>query len=261
MISLSNLFKQEIITETIVDHMFDSLQAHIIHNDIEQAEKDIEDFAAKLHVRIHHKVNNNISENIQARTRSFGTLAQITIVRKRNVNTNTSEYLQIMIHELAHAIFIMCFSFEVDEKTYIRLTLSDIVEATGLNYNDLTVDNSLKYLQYIFDFREWSPMAFTVAYGAYKSDNFDDIVKSNQKSILEFLDNVKSEDQINKVKTIVKNQGEFLSVLFNVQLAMYFLKDKSDKYIKYKTKVAKFIKLVSKYQKRLIKLVQNIKGT
>ena len=96
MISLSALFKQEVITETIVDHMFDSLQAHIIDNNIEQAKNDIEDFAAKLHVRIFHKLDNNSPENIQARTRSMGSMAQITIIRNKNTNINSEEYLLVM---------------------------------------------------------------------------------------------------------------------------------------------------------------------
>lgn len=112
MISLSALFKQEVITETIVDHMFDSLQAHIIDNNIEQAKNDIEDFAAKLHVRIFHKLDNNSPENIQARTRSMGSMAQITIIRNKNTNINSEEYLLVMMGELIRAIFLLCFSYE-----------------------------------------------------------------------------------------------------------------------------------------------------
>lgn len=256
MISIRCLFEQEVLTETLVDYMFDTLQSHIVDNDIDRALKDIEDFAAKLHIRIHHKINNNISEKIIAQTKSFGPIAQITIVRHKSVNINSKEYFLVLMHELAHAIFIICFSLKISEETYNKLTLPDtVVEASTLDYNNMTIENSLKYLQYIFDFREWSPMAFTVAYGSYNLTNFKDIVENNQKTIGEFLSNTKNETNINVVKNTVKTQGEFFSVLFNVQLAMYFLRDESKEYIKYKTKVAKFINLVIKYQKRLRKLI------
>jgi hypothetical protein len=258
MISLSNLFKQEIITETIVDYMFDSLQAHIIDNNIEQALKDIEDFAAKLHIRILDKINNNIPERIRAQTKSFGPIAQITILRNKNVKVNSKEYFLVLIHELAHAVFIICFSFKISEEAYNHLTLPiTVMEASKLDYNNMTITNSLKYLQYIFDFREWTPMAFTVAYGSYQLDNFEDIVKNNQVVIDKFLSD---KSNIDIVKTLVETQGEFFSVLFNVQLAMYFLRDKSKEYMKYKTKVAKFIKLVIKYQSRLKKLMNEVKS-
>lgn len=257
MISISTLFKQNLITETIVDYMFDVLQSHIIDNNIEQANKDIEDFAAKLHIRILDKINNNMNEKIRAQTKSFGPIAQITIMRNKSVHINSKEYFLVLLHELAHANFIICFSLKISEDAYNHLTITtdSVVEVSKLDYTNMTVENSLKYLQYIFDFREWSPMAFTVAYGSYKFDNFKDIIKNNQVVIDKFL---RDKSNIDTVKILVETQGEFFSVLFNVQLAMYFLRDKNEQYMKYKTKVAKFIKLIIKYRTKLQKLIENI---
>ena len=262
MLSLSNVFKQEVLTETIVDLMFDSLQAHIINNDIEQAKKDIEDFADKLQIEVRHKINppvNNIPDTY-GRTKSIGEITRITITRTKNVDINSVNYFLVMVHELAHAIFAKCFSIDIDEQTYYRLTTSDKVRASNLNYYNMSIDNSLQYLQYIFDFREWSAMAFTVAYGAYKFDNLEEIIKNNREISETFIRDTKNKINIERLKNIVERQGEFLSILFNVQLAMYFLRDKSSEYIKYKTKVAKFIKLVLKYYKRLRKLIEYAKN-
>lgn len=251
MISIvKNLFKNELIYETLIDKIFNNIESKEIYS---------EEFLDQL---INNLIDNNI--NIELKISKFnnvnGKITQIgpnnyliTIFHPDNLSNDQQKLILLtLLHEYSHIITYKKISplIQIKKKgipleKYIKTYDFDMF---GFN-NDFDIETSKRFLNYVFhpaELNNWAA-SFAISFFLDPSNNnsIEDLVIINNNIINKYLNNkIKLYEYRDKLYTDLK-------LLFEVQLSVKYLNLKE-----YNQMFVKLIKRVIKYDKRIRKLFQ-----
>jgi hypothetical protein len=264
MLTLQNYFIEpnyDILYETNVDQLFDIFEKNLnkIDNNIE-FDKIVGDFLEKNHIEYREFKTEN--KNLKQVKASWGiipnTSTKYITIEYPNRMDNAIKNKQIsrsILHEMIHVLndnkipnFITKKN-KNDHSESFRFDTRNTVNPHTYNFDNINIDDMIKYLEYVSHIREKANFAFTIALSCYfDMNNISpyEIFEDNFKRIKEFAT---GEINTTTFNNYLRNQKSDSIELLTMQWAMFHVGQK-----KYINQIYSILRLSVKYWKRLNKL-------
>ncbi len=254
-ISINQLF---ILQETLVEKLFNEF----ININIKEIYNDsfFDNFAeviAKYKIKVVFDDSDSKRKVVSGRTRlsndsKIHYIIYLYVPQEHNDlgEQTLRETINTLLHEFSHCMILNILkklsSNESKHKIINRFITSPNV-IVSFNINDISKDNCESFLKYIFDVRERSVWAFTIAFSHFYHNGNQSIYKSttlNDKYILGFKEHLISPKVLNEY---ICSLNDDMLALFQIQYAIHVLDNKK----KWINKLTSLLNLIDKYHKRL----------
>ena len=163
----------------------------------------------------------------------------------------TREVINTLLHEFSHCIIlniIKKLTPEIKRNRFVEKFSSTIGDNSYFDINHVSKENSLSFLNYVFDIKERPIWAFSIAFSQFfhnKGYSIYKLVEANSKHILGYEQGYINAQILNKY---ISNLVDDTLCLFEIQYSVYVMDSQ-----RWRNKFESFINLIEKYRKRLEK--------
>lgn len=255
-----------IINETLVEKIFDQFKDIKIDDLYDEQSKFI---PALDELCVNHKIllrevqldktHDRISGGYApSNVDNFDYEIRIYLPGKTNfTDQDVADYINSLLHEFTHIMILKGILAlpPHNKKDWIVSKFTNSIAVHGFDIENITKDNCIKFLNYIFSITERAVFAFSIAYSChlYRNQETSDLLyNTNKKYILNYENKKITEEAM---KNYIDRLQDDKLFLFKIQYAVYFLSDR-----KWLFKLNSFRNLIKKYEKRFNKMFEKFGG-